>query len=408
MPGISESSTTTFGGGVMIWGDDAQQWWRRLDQAGPVIAQEQGVMVTSPEAVDYLLHHPEVFSSGPDAGFLGSDTGLIPLQVDPPRHVRYRRLLDPLFSAKRVAALEPGITSLANSLIDGFADAGRCDFSEDLAIPLPSGTFLRMMGLPLADLAEFIRVKDTMIRPAASDFQEGNRMRAEAGAWVFKYYDTALDDRLASPRDDILGHLAGFEKAGELTRPETLNICFLLLVAGLDTVTDALECSFAFLARHPTHRRQLSQNPSIVPAAVEELLRWETPVPTVARVAAAEAGFEGCPVKIAKGQRLGVLLASTNVDPRSFPDPMTVDFTRRRSRHFSFGAGIHRCLGANLARLELRVALREWHRRIPEYRIAEGHVVTYRSALREIPHLPLVFPPGGVHRPERAGAASRL
>jgi cytochrome P450 len=392
---VNESPTTRFGRGELIWGDDAQEWWGRMGQGEPVIEHHRGVMVTSPQAVDFVLHHPEVFSSGPDAGFLGSPTGLIPLQVDPPDHARYRRLLDPLFGPKRMAALEPDVAALTNRLIDGFIERGCCDFCPEVAVPLPSGTFLRLMGLPLSDLAEFIRVKDAMIRPPTRDVEEANRLRAEAAGWVFDYYNRALDERRADPTDDILGHLARYENEATLTRDETLNISFLLLVAGLDTVTDTLECSFAFLARHPDHQRQLVSDPSLVPTAVEELLRWETPVPNIARVATTDAELEGCPIK--KGQQVGVLLGSTNVDPRIFPCPTTVDFSRESVRHFAFGAGVHRCLGSHLARVELRVVLREWHRRIPEYRLADGHVVKYRSALREIASLPLVFAAG---RPE--------
>ncbi len=387
-----ESPTTRFGRGELIWGDDAQEWWGRMGRGEPVIEHHRGVMVTSPKAVDYVLHHPELFSSGPDAGFLGSPTGLIPLQVDPPDHARYRRLLDPLFGPRRMAALEPEVVALANRLIDGFIEGGCCDFCPDVALPLPSGTFLRLMGLPLSDLAEFTRVKDAMIRPPTRHVEEANRMRAEAAGWVFDYYNAALDERRSDPTDDILGHLARYENEGTLTRDETLNISFLLLVAGLDTVTDTLECSFAFLARHPDHQRQLVRDPSLVPTAVEELLRWETPVPNIARVATADAELEGCPVR--QGQQVGVLLGSTNVDPGIFPDPTTVDFTRESLRHFAFGAGVHRCLGSHLARVELRAVLREWHRRIPEYRLADGHVVKYRPALREIASLPLVFTPG--------------
>jgi cytochrome P450 len=389
----NESATTRFGRGELIWGDDAQEWWGRMGSGEPVIGLHRGVMVTSPKAVDYVLHHPEVFSSGPDAGFLGSPTGLIPLQVDPPDHARYRRLLDPLFGPRRMAALEPDVVALTNRLIDGFIERGTCDFSPEFAQPLPSGTFLRLMGLPLSDLAEFTRVKDAMIRPPTRDLEEANRMRAEAAGWVFDYYNRALDERRADPSDDILGHLARYENEGALSRDETLNISFLLLVAGLDTVTDTLECSFAFLARHPRHQRQLVDDPSLVPTAVEELLRWETPVPNIARVATADADLAGCPIK--KGQQVGVLLGSTNVDSNLFPDPTSVDFTRESLRHFSFGAGVHRCLGSHLARVELRVVLREWHRRIPAYRLADGHVVKYRPALREIASLPLVFAPGG-------------
>ncbi len=374
-----------------IWGEDAQEQWQLLSAKGPVVRSPGSVYITRAPEIDEVLHDPQRFSSNPDAIYLGSDTGLIPLQVDPPEHVRYRRILDPLFAPRRMSALEDEVAALVNRCIDGFIDQGHCDFSEEIAVPIPSGTFLRLLGLPLSRLDEFLRVKDDMIRPSGATAEEQDAKRAAAGQWVFAMYGEALDERVSDPRDDILTVLGSLEQTGELTRQETLNICYLLLTAGLDTVTDALECSVAFLARHPDHQRQLVENPASIPAAVEELLRFETPVPAIARVSMADTELGGCPVW--RDDKVSVLLAATNMDPDVFPDPLNVDFHRDANRHVSFGAGVHRCLGSHLARMELRVVLREWHRRIPEYRLAEGHTLLYSPALREISHLPIEFGP---------------
>jgi cytochrome P450 len=376
----------------LIWGEDAQERWLEISAGGPVHPMGSGVMIATAAGVDEVLHDPSRFSSDPKAIYLGSDTGLIPLQVDPPEHVRYRRMLDPLFAPRKMAALEDGVAALVNRCIDGFIERGSCDFSEEIAVPIPSGTFLQLLGLPLSRLDEFLAVKDDMIRPSGATQTEQDAKRGAAGQWVFAMYGEALDERHAEPRDDILSHFAALEKTGELTREETLNICFLLLTAGLDTVTDTLECSLAFLARHPDHRRQLVADPSLIPHAVEELLRYETPVPGIARVAEADTEVGGCPV--AKGNLVSVLIATYNLDASVFPEPLTVDFHRGVNAHIAFGAGVHRCLGSHLARMELRVVLREWHRRIPEYRLTDGHVLMYSPALREIRHLPLEFAPG--------------
>ena len=179
--------------------------------------------------------------------------------------------------------------------------------------------------------------------------------------------------------------------AGEpLSRDEMLDICFLFLIAGLDTVTDSLDCFFVYLARHPEHRRLLIEQPDIVPGAIEELLRWETPVPGVARIALQDVEVGGCP--ISKGERVSPLLGAANTDPDEFADPDVVDFARSPNRHRAFGGGPHRCLGSHLARLELRVALREFHRRIPDYEIAPGTELKYTSALRSVESLPLRVP----------------
>jgi cytochrome P450 len=387
---VPESNTTIIE--LQIWGEDAQDRWVEMAQASPVHPYGTGVIIAGAKAVDEVLHDPKRFSSDPRAIYLGSDTGLIPLQVDPPDHVRYRKMLDPLFAPKKMAALEGRVAALVNRCIDGVIEDGRCDFSEAVAVPVPSGTFLELLGLPLSGLAEFLALKDGMIRPPGATLEEQNLRRGEAGKAVFALFDAALDDRHRAPRDDLLSHFAGLEASGDLSRVESLNICHLLLTAGLDTVTDTLECAMAFLARHPGHRRQLVDDPALIPHAVEELLRYETPVPMIARVAEADSEVGGCPVH--RDASVSVLVASFNLDEAVFPDPFSVDFHRDANGHIAFGAGVHRCLGSHLARMELRVALREWHRRVPEYRLAEGTVLKYSASLREIRHLPLEFAPG--------------
>ena len=155
-------------------------------------------------------------------------------------------------------------------------------------------------------------------------------------------------------------------------------------------MTDSLDCFFVYLARHPDHRHQLVEQPDVLPSAIEELLRWETPVPGVARVAMEDVEVGGCP--ISKGERVSPLLGAANTDPAEFPDPELVDFRRNPNRHRAFGGGPHRCLGSHLARMELRVALREFHRRIPDYEIKPGTELTYTAALRSVESLPLTFP----------------
>ena len=140
-----------------------------------------------------------------------------------------------------------------------------------------------------------------------------------------------------------------------LTQDEILGICFLFILAGLDTVTDTLECFFAYLAQHPEQRQAIVADPSIIPTAVEELLRWESPVTGVARVAAQDAEVGGCPIH--KGDHVGISIGSANTDERALPDADTVDLTRQPNKHLAFGGGVHRCLGSHLARLELRTTL---------------------------------------------------
>jgi len=163
-----------------------------------------------------------------------------------------------------------------------------------------------------------------------------------------------------------------------------------MILAGLDTITDTLTCSFKFLAEHPAHRRQIVDDPSVIPAAVEELLRWETPVMSIIRVAHADTEIEGCPVH--QGDFVLACLGSANTDEAEFENAGDVEFTRNPNRHVAFGGGIHRCLGSHLARQELRVALREWHRRIPHYELPAGFVPEYSDGLRSVRNLTLHFP----------------
>jgi cytochrome P450 len=376
-----------------IWGSDAQEAWATLRDAGPLVwTRPDYVVAASGTAVAEALHDPGVFSSNPNAMYFGSETGAIPLQIDPPHHSRFRKMLDPMFTPKKMAAREPEVAALANRLIDGFIERGSIDFSREFAVPYPSEVFLHLMGLPFDELEQFLHVKEEMIRPSGDDEASRLRSQQQAGGWIFNYINEALEQRKKDNTDDMLGYFSDLENDGRLTRDEILNICVLFIPAGLDTVTDTLECSFAYLANHPDHRQQLVDNPELIPSAVEELLRYESPVPTVSRITMQDTQLDGCP--IAKDTRVRVMLAIANHDPDIHSNPETVDFGRETNPHISFGGGVHRCVGSHLARLELRVAMREWHRRIPTYHLKEGTVLRFRPALREIDHLPLEFPPG--------------
>jgi cytochrome P450 len=168
-----------------------------------------------------------------------------------------------------------------------------------------------------------------------------------------------------------------------------LDICFLFLIAGLDTVSASLDCFFGYLAEHPDARRKLVDEPESIPSVVEELLRWETPVMGVARVATRDVEVGGCP--IAAGENVMAVIGAANVDDAEFPDAGELRWDRETNRHLAFGGGIHRCLGSHLARLELRVALREWHRRIPDYRVKLGVELDYTPGIRTLETFPMLL-----------------
>ena len=371
---------------------EPQPMYKALRESTPVFRSPQAVVLSRLTDIEMALKHTELFSSNMDAVDLGNIRPLIPLQIDPPEHAKYRRILDPLFTPREMARREPRVAELVNEMIDSFAGRGEVDFHEEFAVPLPCTVFLQLLGLPLEDLDQFLEWKDGVIRPQGADGYDNRHDVSQGTAQqIYDYFDRAIDEHIASPRDDVLSAMIAAEVAGQpLSREELLDICFLFLIAGLDTVTDSLDCFFVYLARHPDHRHQLVEEPDVLPHAIEELLRWETPVPGVVRVAMQDVEVGGCP--ISKGERVSPLLGAANTDPAEFPNPELVDFNRNPNRHRAFGGGPHRCLGSHLARMELRVALREFHRRIPDYEIKPGTQLIYTAALRSVESLPLIFP----------------
>jgi len=356
-----------------------------------VVDLDGRVTVLGRSEVDSALRAPRTFSSRMDAVDLGNARPLIPLQIDPPDHAQYRRLLDPLFSPKNIAHLAPVITQRVTELIDTVIDQGHCDFSTDLAIPLPFLVFGDLLGLPHSDHPALMAIVNDIMRPNPQD--HGRRSAAQAGEQCYALFSHALDERAQAPRDDLLTQILHATVDGRRpSREELLDMCFMLLLGGMDTTSDALECAFAFLVTRPEHRRQIVQEPGIVATAVEELLRWESPTSSVRRYLLTDTELGGCPMKA--GQRVNVVLASANTDENHDPEAFEVDLRRTPNHHIAFGAGAHRCLGAHLARMELRITLQEWHRRIPDYTLTANHSLDYRLAgtLRYLEHLPLSWP----------------
>lgn len=347
---------------------------------------------------DHVLRNHQLFSSRVEMG-LGNVRPLIPLNVDPPLHAKYRKLLDPLFAPRRMDAQEADITRRVNGFIDAFIDRGECNFSDEFAEVLPSSVFLGLMGLPEEELHMFIHLRDGILHPgnidpdAALDPEARRRVQDATGAEIYEYFGGVIADRQRSPRDDVIsGFLAAEIDGDRLTTDEILDILFLFLIAGLDTVSDSLTCFYAFLAQHPEHRNRIVDDPAVIPSAVEELLRWESPVPAgVPRVATEDTQLPNGHL-VPKGTAIVVSYGAANVDPEIFTDSTDVRFDREENRHIAFGGGVHRCLGSHLARRELRVTLREWHRRIPDYRIKPGHEdLVYPPGLRHVKDLVLCW-----------------
>lgn len=335
------------------------------------------------------LHQPEIFSSGMDSIWIGQRRPMIPLQIDPPEHGRYRRLLDPLLSAAVVAPMASTIERLVDGHIDALAGREQVDFHHEMSVPVASTVFLTLLGLPVERAPEFIGWKDAIIRPGttAREVAGSHDKREQAAEAIYSCFTEEAENRRREPRDDWLTHVVNAEVDGEpLTEEEIQDICFLLLLGGLDTTTAALDCSILHLATHPENRAPFLGSPAEVDRAVEELLRFETPVMQVPRVVTEACTFGGHDFHA--GDRVLVVLGAANTDESVFPDADQADVGRTANRHLAFGAGPHRCLGMHLARLEMQITLMRWHQRVSEYSI-DGPMPDVTPVIREIPHLPL-------------------
>jgi cytochrome P450 len=395
---VEDKPVAAYGGGAFdgmssAIANDPQPVYAYLRKSGGAVRTPAGVIAATRSDVDEVFHEYERFTATSVVGRMGNSRPLLPMELDPPQHRKYRKLLDPLFTPKRMAALEPEVTALCNQLIDGFIDDPEIDFVAQFSNLLPTQVFLTQLGLPVEQLDYFLKLKDGAVRsnhllnvsymdPAAVKYRMNN------GQEIYAVFNAALDEREKERRDDLLSYLIDAEIDGEkLTREELLDVCFLFLTAGLDTVSASLDCFFEYMAKNPAKRAELVADPSIASNVVEELLRWESPVQLLSRVVAQDTELSGCPVR--KGELIFTLIGAANTDAATVEDPDEVRFDRYANRHIAFGSGVHRCLGSHLARLELRIVLQEWHRRIPDYRIKPGAQVEHFTAVRSAESFPM-------------------
>jgi len=378
---------------------DPVPFYAKLREHCPVAAMEGmadlGVHIISRyEDVRWALRNPQIFSSDLVAVDIGQERPLIPLQIDPPDHATYRRVIDPTLGPREMHAVAPLVREAVHEVMDAFVDRGSVDAHAEFTVPLPCTVFLRMADLPMSDLPQFLHWKDEIIRPGGGllEQEEARVHRHAAGKALYSYFVDVLDDRRANLGDDLISRFITTETDGRTMTPdEMLDICYLFILAGLDTVTSTLDCSFAYLAKAPEVRRRLAERPEDSALIVEELLRMETPVIQVLRVVKEPVELHG--VQMSPGDTIMLILGSANTDPGEFGhDAELFNPDRDANRHLSFGGGPHRCLGSHLARLELQIALEEWHQRIPDYELEPGAALAYSPGIREIERLPLLFP----------------
>jgi len=297
----------------------------------------------------------------------------LPNHVDPPEHTRYRRLLDPLFSPARVASYEERTREAAQQFVSAFAAKGGGEFVSEVSSPLPAKIYLLVMGMPLSDADQLLELKDAAVRNLLSgDPEKVEYAERVARPALAKYAADALAKRRSGElsSDGVLDSMLTVSTADEppLSDNEIIRLSLVLLIAGLDTVTGMLGATIHFLATHPEHRRALVERPELYPTAVEEFLRFNSLV-NLGRTCTRAMSFGG--EEFAAGDFVLGLTTSAGRDERVFTDADAVQLDRSPNRHLAFGAGPHRCLGSHLARMQVRVALEEIHRIMPNYRLDE-------------------------------------
>ena len=310
-----------------------------------------------------------------------------PITEAPPYHTDIRRILLPLFSPAVVAEYEPITRTIASDLIDAFVDDSGCDAAAAYAQHVPIKVITRLLGIPDSDHAQFRDWIHRLVEqsPLASD------STYDAIIEIGGYLSSHIEQHRTHPAHDVITHLLDARLPDDrlLTRDEILGVCILLLLAGIDTTWSAIGSSLLHLATHPDDRHRLRTEPDLIHTATEEFLRAFAPV-TMAREVIEDTEIGGCPMR--KGDRVLLPFPSGNRDPNAFDRPDDVVLDRQANRHFAFGVGIHRCLGSNLARMELRVAIETWLERIPEFELTDPDAVTWSAGqVRGQRHLPVTF-----------------
>ncbi|WP_433761344.1 cytochrome P450 [Nocardia sp. CA-135398] len=347
--------------------------WDRLASAHSAfrstVAQGYWV-ITDGQAIQEALQDWRTFSSTsvtvlePNPQFLW-----IPEMLDPPLHTKWRRLLGSEFGPKWVAAREPEIRKIAADMIDRLLPKGGADVLDEFARRFPTLIFMRLMGLPEQDLEQFLEWVHEMLHvPHAEDPDHRRQIAAMTAASA--YFGEQIALRREAPRDDLLSRMMTWRIDGELLSDADMHaFCILMFQAGFDTVPIAIGWAMYHFAAHQDDRAAIVADPSLIANGVEEVLRvYSFVIP--ARKATRDTEIGGCPVK--SGDMVMLPLAVSNRDADRFDNPHEVDLGRATNNHIAFGSGPHRCLGSHLARLELNVAMQEWHKRIPDYRIAPG------------------------------------
>jgi cytochrome P450 len=376
-----------------IWTENPYPIWDELRAASPVVHTGRFLgcyMPTTYEAVRAIANDTEHFSSRrvivrdirPE-----QTAKAPPITSDPPEHKPAKQLLLPPFTPDAMKKLEPRVRAICNELIDAFIADGRCDAAASYTKHIPVRAIAHMLGIPEKDGDLFITWIHEILELGIRD----QAILMKAVVEMDTYFAGHIAHRKTHPSDDLITTMmnATTKDGKPLDDEHVRGSLRLLLIAGIDTTWSAIGAALWHLAKVPADRERLVKEPQLMPSAVEELLRAYAPV-TMAREVMKETTISGCPVK--PGNMVLLSFPAANRDPAVFPDADKVVIDRKENRHAAFGLGIHRCIGSNLARMEMTVALEEWLKRIPDFRLDPAGKVTWsEGTVRGPRQLPVLF-----------------
>jgi cytochrome P450 len=386
----------------------AHDVWRLLRAEAPVhwnagtdlfpgfwsVTKYADVLAVSRDTTTYSSQRGISMMVDPDHPTPASGAGKMLITMDPPHHVRLRRLVNKGFTPRMVAQLEPRVRELTHRIMDEVAPRGGCDFVTDIAARLPLGVICALMGVPDEDWERMFTLTNRVLGAEDPEYQTvagDARETANQGLReMFDYFGRLVTARRAERRDDLISVLTDAEIDGEaLTEEEILYFCYLLIVAGNETTRNAIAGGMLALCEHPAERARLAADAALLPTAVEEILRWISPVMHMTRYVTRDTVLRGQPIRA--GERVLLWYPSANRDAEVFPDADRFDVGRTPNEHLAFGLGEHFCLGAGLARQELRVMVETLLARLPDLELA-GPVERLRSSfIGGIKHMPVQF-----------------
>ena len=369
---------------------DTTNTWLLMCYSDVVASLHNPILKTGGKPEAHLRHLPDVVQ-----------TELAPLQrhyetwmsfVDPPDHTRLRGLVSNGFTPRMLEDLRPRIQQIVDNLLEEAQEGRQMDIISDFAYPLPATIICEMLGLPPEDYQQFHEWSAALVEFFGSGIaEEETARRTQRNLLALSdYLRNVFAQRRRHPKNDLISALVGEEEGDSLSEDELFGMCVFLLAAGHETTVSLIGNGLLALMRHPDQMKKLQSDPSLIDTAVEELLRYDSPLQSLARVAEEELEING--KKIRKGEVVRPMLGAANRDPEQFPDPDRLDICRHPNRHVAFGFGIHYCLGGPLARIEGQIAINSFIQRMPQVQIASESLQWRKNLSNRNPlSLPVVF-----------------